>query len=150
DGMYAIDGIPTGSYNVKATALNYRSDTRSVVVIDQSVSSVPDLELTPDQQTVILYGCIYNEDQITPFANKTIKLYRAGYNTSTGEYVPSTFVASTITSSKGEFAFMESSYDWYMLYYNSDYEIRWMDPDSPITGSTTNLGGIVERNAYIH
>ncbi len=46
-GIYAIDGIPTGSYSVKATLYKYKSVSKPVVVMRQTTYTVEDLKLEP-------------------------------------------------------------------------------------------------------
>lgn len=150
DGIYAIDGIKTGSYKVKATASKYESDTKSVIVTRQAISTVPDLHLIPNILNpipLIFYGKVYEKDKSTPFSNKKIYLRVAAKNITTGEIIPGSSVSSTTTSSKGEFAFPIQGSNSYMLYYNSEIIIRFMNPDSPIC--TLPISGLVERNAYL-
>lgn len=151
-GTYAIDKIPTGSYNVTATGVlyDYASDVQSVVVRTLSNSIVPDHQLEPGignlTGSVILYGKIYSQNGITPFGNQTVTLHRAAYNTSTGNYFPGTVEGTTVTNSDGSYAFYTGLFN--RMLTTSGSTIWFMNPDSPVTGYVSTIG-IMKRDAYI-
>ena len=151
-GTYAIDGIPTGSYDVTATGAlyDYSSDVQSVVVKTLSNSIVPDHQLEPWlgnlTGSVILYGKIYSQNGITPFGNQSVTLHRAAYRPSTGDYFPGTVEGTTVTNSDGSYAFYTGGLN--LMLTTSGSTIWFMNPDSPVTGNSSAIG-IVHRDAYI-
>lgn len=151
NGIYAIDGIPEGRYTVEAdvSALEYfgfyDAGTQAVIVNKQKVSTVPDIELSLGFLKIIVYGKIYYKDKITPYSNKRIELYQAAIISSTGEYVPSTLVTSTITSANGDFAFYLDFYENYLL-HNSENSFNWLNPTSAVLGT---VHGITKRDACV-
>jgi hypothetical protein len=152
-GIYAIDRVPAGSHNVVASmpagSHTYSSGAQAVVVLPQSVSTVPDHQLVPvctAQLNLILHGRVYWQDGVTPFATRTVRLHSASRNSSTGEYSPGTLKATTVTNTDGSFAFHTGLTN--LLLATSGYTIRFRNPDSPVTG-TAMACGIVGRDAQI-
>ncbi len=145
-GIYAIDGIPTGSYDVRASTpsgAGYFPGVRSVVVVAQNTSTVPDHQLEP---CLILHGKVYWQDSVSPFGNRTVTLQVAAFNTSTNQYVPGTVRSSTVTNPDGGFAFRTSPNN--LMLTTPGLAIWFMNPDSPVKGNGAECG-IVRRDARI-
>jgi len=51
EGDYTIDQIPEGTYNVIASALGFTSETELVTVVAWSTTNVPDISLTPTDES---------------------------------------------------------------------------------------------------
>jgi len=149
-GIYAIDQIPTGSYNVSASIppgnYDYSSDIKSAIVEAQKTTTVPDHQLEPSMYKQILHGKIYREDGVTPFGNQTVYVCRPQYNTTTKQYSPGEHLGTTVTNTDGSYAFYGSSGN--KMLSTSGYTIWFMDPDSPILGGGI-YSGIVQRDARI-
>ena len=152
-GIYAIDGIPTGSYNVRASmrsgTYDYSSGVRSVVVVAQNTSTVPDHQLEPSclgTAGLILHGKVYLQNGASPFGNRHVTLHVAACNTSTNKYVPGTVRSSTVTNSDGGFAFHTRPNN--LMLTTPGFTIWFMNPDSPVKGNGGECG-IVRRDARI-
>ncbi|HOU03385.1 MAG TPA: carboxypeptidase-like regulatory domain-containing protein [Bacteroidales bacterium] len=116
NGIYAIDGIPTGSYTIKAKWNDigqYTSATQSVIVTRQSVSTVPDIELGIGSKKLIIYGKVFYPDKVSPFSNKLVKICNQSNRP----------VTSTMTSLTGEYGFdiNYSTNDGDNMSYNLSY-----------------------------
>jgi hypothetical protein len=97
NGVYAIDGIPTGSYTIKATwndQMEYSPSEQGVVVTRQNTSTVPDIQMGIGLNRSVIYGRAYYNDKTTVFSNKEIRLASGG--------VPVTRVT---TSDNGDYGF---------------------------------------------
>lgn len=127
EGVYSIDNIPAGSYNVKACwpcGAGTAYDTKPVTVIKQETTTVADLKLILDD---ILHGKIYESDKITAFGNKEISLYG-------GTSDPWQKLYTMMTSSDGSYIFYrqkegEGSMEVFSM-KNSGVVIKFIDTDS--------------------
>ncbi len=153
-GTYSISDIIEGAYNVKASDPSYgskysASQAKPVVVLPQGLSTVDNLVMMPnyasDEQ--IIHGKVYYNDLVTPLANTEVKLYIAAYNTTTHEYQPGTYQASTITSSDGSYAFYHAANE-YLLTYNGN-ELYRTDYPSQTVLALESIDGIAEFSFYV-
>ncbi len=143
NGIFAIDGIPTGSYSVQAKWKDgwiFQSASQSVIVVRQSVSTVPDIELKVGKRKLIIYGKVYYPDKVTPFSNKLIKI-RNVYNNE---------ITSTTTSMNGQYGFdityspvYEENHTFRLSYYEDKlYGFNFMS-------SLSNYpSGLIEVDVY--
>ena len=114
EGIYSIDNIPAGTYNVVGNAsitgvdgkwlYLYTGATKPVTVLKQQTITVPDIELNPTNwRTSIVYGKVYYKDG---------GIY-GGKEISMNDDHLSRKIASTITSSDGSYAFYNAfNYVW--------------------------------------
>jgi len=112
-GVYAIDNIPTGSYNVRGCGPRSKCDYEPAIVSSQQQYEVSDLVAAINRRDKegIIYGKVKKQDGL-PYANKIIELWDAN-RTDSGTF-PARKEASTTTSSDGSYAFY-FEYDEYYL-----------------------------------
>jgi hypothetical protein len=106
-GAYAIDGIPTGSYNVKANfkskwGIEYLSNPEPAIVTRQGVADISEIKLIPYGYPTkeILHGKAYiNKEKTSPFVGILKLCEYGGMENELGR---------TTTSSDGSYAFQAS------------------------------------------
>jgi len=141
EGIYSIDNIPAGSYNVGASwGYVAAENTKPVTVRKQETVTVPDLKLNMEP---ILKGKIYETG--TPFAGEEVDLY--GGTSSCWEKLH-----STTTSSDGSYAFERSKSGSgkkrKFCLKNSEAIIMFWDTDTESI-IIPHEHDIVEKDAYV-
>jgi hypothetical protein len=147
DGVYSIDNVPAGSYNVKATPVdfNYKSSTVSVTVVKQVTNRAPDNQLTPASNNQILYGRVYLADKSSAAGGKLVNLCRVAY--SGGTPIPGAIDASTTTSSDGSYAFYHNYNDFMVT--GEGKKLRQMSNGLEIMGLTGTGFEVARKDLYI-
>jgi hypothetical protein len=140
-GVYSIDSIPSGSYNVTASKGYSRTDTKPVTVIKQQVTTVEDLKLVLEP---VLMGRIFQQDKATPFANKQITLYG-------GSMDPWEKMHSITTSTDGLYLFSREKQgsgvkEWFEV-KSEGYTLYFMDTNKN-TAKIPYKYDIIEKNLY--
>jgi len=150
NGIYSIDNIPTGSYNVVAQkGWGGPEDTKPITVIKQETVTVPNLKIIADP---ILKGKIYETG--TPFANEEVDIHSVSRGYPSGELsLDSPKLYSTTTSSDGSYAFKRNKEGrgemTRFCLKNSEAVIVFWDTDKEFSKFIPFRYDIVEKDAYV-
>ncbi len=108
DGTYVLCGLPPGAYTVTAGKNGYADNTRTVVVVEGSVTNGRDISLTRYQLQGIS-GHIFSDAGHSPIFQATVKLYNAD-----GHYM------TDWTGSSGAYAFLGVEPGTYRIVASAD------------------------------
>ncbi|MEK6913227.1 MAG: hypothetical protein AABW47_00975 [Nanoarchaeota archaeon] len=160
-GAYAIDGIPTGSYNVSAHGgwesyenSGYISNPEPAIVTRQGVAEVPDLKMIPGNSSnqKILYGKVYsNKEKTTPFIGK-LAAYNLAYQLDDyGKFTIIVFgssLGSTTTSSDGSYA-LQTNMGNVLLKAGSSKTKFFADENHNMNYIFTEVNGIKQADCFL-